>query len=269
MPHPRPVVAGLTESARRLRRAARRREETRGDRHAGWRVAKPLAFAGAGMLLVASAVNSNGTDLRPERYQSLADLAEQQSQRVEALQQDVTDLNADIAELSAGLQSRELTRLDRRIAALEEPAGLQAVAGPGLTVVLDDAPEEGRDAAGENRKNALVHQQDLQAVVNAMWAGGAEAVTIQGQRIITTTGIKCVGNTVILHGVPFSPPYRISGIGDSASMVGQLGDSAYLQGYLQSVADYGLGWEVLPEPRIEAPAYDGSLEMRYAAAADS
>ena len=58
--------------------------------HAGWRVAKPLAFAGAGLLLVASAVNSDGTDLRPERYQSLADLAQQQSQRVASLQQEIT-----------------------------------------------------------------------------------------------------------------------------------------------------------------------------------
>ena len=53
-----------------------------------------------------------------------------------------------------------------------------------------------------------MHQQDIQAVVNALWAGGAEAMTIQGQRVISTTGIKCVGNTVVLHGVPYSPPYR-------------------------------------------------------------
>jgi uncharacterized protein YlxW (UPF0749 family) len=257
-------VGGAPEAFKRLRRAARRRAETRGDRHAAWRVAKPLAFAGAGMLLVASAVNSDGTDLRPERFQSLADLAQQQSQRVETLQQEVSTLNADIEDLSAGLESAQLTRLEKQADRLADPAGMRAVEGPGLTVVLDDAPEKGRAEAGDDVENAIVHQQDIQAVVNAMWAGGAEAMTIQGQRVISTTGIKCVGNTVILHGVPYSPPYEISAIGDSATMVGSLGDSAYLRAYLQSVADYGLGWEVTPEASVQAPAYEGSTDLQYA-----
>ena len=258
------ISAGLPEALTRLRRAAHRRAETRGDRHAVWRVAKPVAFAGAGLLLVASAVNSDGTDLRPERYQSLADLAQQQSQRVEALQAQIATLDDDIDSLSAGLESAQLTRLEKQAARLAEPAGMEAVQGPGLTVVLDDAPEEGRAEAGDDVENAIVHQQDIQAVVNGMWAGGAEAMTIQGQRVISTTGIKCVGNTVILHGVPYSPPYVISAIGDSASMVGALGDSAYLRAYLQSVADYGLGWEVIPEAQVQAPAYAGSTDFQYA-----
>ena len=83
------------------------------------------------------------------------------------------------------------------------------VRGPGLTVTLDDAPERRDRLGGHATPNDLVvHQQDIQAVVNALWAGGAEAMTIQGQRVIATTGIKCVGNTVVLHGVPYSPPYR-------------------------------------------------------------
>ena len=53
-------------------------------------------------------------------------------------------------------------------------------------------------------------------MVNALWSGGAEAMTIQGQRVISTTGIKCVGNTVLLHGVPYSPPYVITAVGDHA-----------------------------------------------------
>jgi uncharacterized protein YlxW (UPF0749 family) len=263
------VVAGISESLRRLRRASVRRAETRGERHTAWRVVKPVAFAAAGLLLVVSAVNADGADLRPERTQSLADLAEQQSSRVEQLQADIAELNTDIDELSAGLRSAELDRLEARVDELEMPAGLQAVEGPGLTVVLEDAPEKARDAAGDDVTSAIVHQQDIQAVVNAMWAGGAEAMTLQGQRVISTTGIKCVGNTVILHGVPYSPPYRISAIGDSAEMVGALGDSPYIQNYLDAVKRYDLGWELVSEASIEAPAYDGVTEMRYAQRADA
>jgi uncharacterized protein YlxW (UPF0749 family) len=262
------IFAGLSESARRLRRAAARRAETRGDRHTVWRVVKPAAFAGAGLLLVASAVNADGADLRPERTESLADLAQQQSERVEQLQADIAELNADIDEMSAGLRSAELDRLERRVGELEMPAGLEAVEGPGVTVTLEDAPKQAQEDAGEDIKSAIVHQQDIQAVVNALWAGGAEAMTLQGQRVISTTGIKCVGNTVILHGVPYSPPYRISAIGDSADMVGALGDSAYIQAYLDGVRKYGLGWQLESEASIEAPAYDGVTEMRYAEQAD-
>jgi uncharacterized protein YlxW (UPF0749 family) len=135
-------------------------------------------------------------------------------------------------------------------------------------VVLDDAPRDQELPENVDTNRLVVHQQDIQAVVNALWAGGAEAMTLQGQRVISTTGIKCVGNTVILHGVPYSPPYRISAIGDSADMVGALGDSAYIQAYLDGVRKYGLGWQLESEASIEAPAYDGVTEMRYAEQAD-
>ena len=85
--------------------------------------------------------------------------------------------------------------------------------GPTVSVTLDDAPSSVA-ANGVDADLLVVHQQDIQAVVNALWSGGAEAMTIQGQRVISTTGIKCVGNTVVLHGVPYAPPYVISAIGD-------------------------------------------------------
>ena len=65
-------------------------------------------------------------------------------------------------------------------------------------------------------------------MANALWAGGAEAMTIQGQRVVSTTGIKCVGNTVVLHGVPYSPPYRISAIGPTGEMLASVNASPYI-----------------------------------------
>ena len=79
-------------------------------------------------------------------------------------------------------------------------------------MTLDRRPR-GACSTDETRDplDVVVHQQDIQAVVNAMWRAGAEAVTIQGQRVISTTGIKCDGNLVSLHGVPYYPPYEIVG----------------------------------------------------------
>ena len=83
-----------------------------------------------------------------------------------------------------------------------------------MTITLTDAPDAVQDSVAEDDvSNLVVHQQDIQAVANALWAGGAEAMTIQGQRVVSTTGIRCVGNSVVLHDVPYAPPYVIRAIG--------------------------------------------------------
>ena len=248
----------------RLLRAEERRARQRRSRSWWWRLCTPAAFAAAGALLMTSQINAGGTDLRPGRYDSLADLAERQSDRVQALRQDVTRLNGEIEQLTDRIDEAGLSEVQAEVEALQAPAGLTAVHGPGLTVTLDDAPASIRESAGDLVGDAIVHQQDIQAVVNALWAGGAEAMTIQDQRVVSTTGIKCVGNTVILHGVPYSPPYRISAIGDADEMRRSLLGSAYVQGYLQAVEVWQLGWDVEEEDDISVPAYEGSMELRYA-----
>ena len=104
-----------------------------------------------------------------------------------------------------------------RVARLQEVSGLTASRGPGVRVTLTDAPRS-VDVPGLDPNVLVVHQQDIQAFVNALWTGGAEAISLQGQRLISTTGIKCVGNTVVLDGVPYSPPYVIEAIGDPARL---------------------------------------------------
>src|SRR5690606_41382455 len=69
-------------------------------------------------------------------------------------------------------------------------------------------------SSGLHPDDLVVHQQDLEAVINALWAGGAEALMVQDQRITSLSSVRCVGNVLLLHGRHYSPPYRISAIGD-------------------------------------------------------
>jgi uncharacterized protein YlxW (UPF0749 family) len=120
---------------------------------------------------------------------------------------------------------------------------------------------------GEINPNRLVvHQQDIQAVVNAMWQGGAQAVTLQGQRIVSTTGIKCEGNAVLIQGVPYSQPYVISAIGDPSAIETAIDRDDDVSAYRSDAAipSIGVGWSLDADDRIEAPAYDGLLDIRYA-----
>ena len=97
-------------------------------------------------------------------------------------------------------------------------AGLDPVRGPGLVVTLNDAQ---RDADGRFPRDAspddlVVHQQDIQAVLNALWSAGAEGIQMQDQRIIATSAPRCVGNTLLLNGRTYSPPYVITAVGNPA-----------------------------------------------------
>ena len=82
--------------------------------------------------------------------------------------------------------------------------------------------------------------------------------------MISTTGIKCVGNTVVLHGVPYAPPYEITAIGDVPALLEALEQSEYIAGYRTYVEAYDLGYEVTVQDDVEMPAYQGSNELRYA-----
>ena len=90
-----------------------------------------------------------------------------------------------------------MTKLQRRVDELRGPSGLRPVSGPGVTVTLQDAPQEVLDQAAEDGEppgdTLVVHQQDIQAVVNALWLGGAEAISIRTSGSSRTTGIKCAG----------------------------------------------------------------------------
>lgn len=217
----------------------------------------------AGLMIVVSSINARGTDLRPGRNTELVDLVQQQSRTNATLQDQLAEQRRSVDELTAAeLPEGQGAGVDQELA---QQAGLTALSGPGVSVELTDAPLEVAPPGVEGDL-LVVHQQDIQSVVNAMWAGGAEAMSIQGQRVISTTGIKCVGNTVVLHGIPYSPPYVITAIGDQGRMEASLKGSSYLEVYRQYVLAYGLGYQQRRVSSADLPAYEGSTKLRWARA---
>jgi len=249
---------------RRVRAALARRVRTREDRSLGWRLLVLAVFLLAGALFITSALTSDGTDLRAGRYGDLGTVVSQQRQETDRLRAEANDLAKEVSTLSEQVGGSEVEEVRAAADALRQPAGLVAVKGPGLTISLDDAPEEVVDSADIEVDKLVVHQQDIQAVANALWAGGAEAMTIQGQRVISTTGIKCVGNTVVLHDVPYSPPYIITAVGNPDAMLTSVNANPYIEIYLQYVERYQLGWQVEAHTEVALPAYEGSLDLSYA-----
>lgn len=235
-----------------------------------WRLGVPAACAVAGLLAVTSMVNARGTDLRPGRYTDLVGLVSEQRARVQDLRGEVRSLQSAVDRLAAQVRGTRVDQLQREINRAGISAGLRGLSGAGLRVALDDAPRGESVPAGTDPNLLVVHQQDLQAVVNALWAGGAEGMSLQGQRIVSTTGVKCVGNTVVLQGVPYAPPYRIVAVGDPRAMYAALVASPEVQNYRDYVGPpYNLGWSLRSERRLSVPAYTGPLTMQYATLASA
>lgn len=253
---------GAHQGSRGPRRQSRRR--------VALRTTTLLVFVIAGGLFATSALNSRGLDLRASSVTDLDTVVRQAATRTDGLQQRVADLNKEVNRLGSTVDDTEVRRAQRAVKEISGPAAFAPVRGRGVTVTLEDAPQSVRDEAVQSGsvpvEQLLVHQQDIQAVVNALWAGGAEAMTLQRQRVINTTGIKCVGNTVRLHGVTYAPPYVISAIGDPASLARALDEDPYVQGYRRYSTTYQLGYAARAE-RLALPAYDGSADLRYASVA--
>ena len=207
----------------------------------------------AGAMLTASAIAARGTDLRG--------LVATQAQRNEQLRGEVAEVRAEVEEL--GHQQGASPELEKQQRVVAEQAAVVPVTGPGMRVTLTDAPTDVRPA-GVDDDALVVHQQDIQAVVNALWKGGAEAVSIQGQRIISTSGIKCVGNSVVLHGIPYAPPYVIEAIGDAGRMAAALKESRALTTYRQYADAYGLGYRESVESSVSLPAFQGASGITHA-----
>lgn len=245
----------------------------RTTRARAWRGLTLAGFAVAGGLFVTSGLTADGLDLRVSSVSDLDTVVHRERSRTDGLQKQVADLNREVSSLSRNVDDTSVAKLQARVDRLRDPAGLAAVAGPGVTVTLNDAPEEEINRVIESgevtAEDLVVHQQDIQAVVNALWAGGAEAITVQDQRVISTTGIKCVGNTVILHGVPYSPPYVIKAIGPQSEMLDSLELNDYIAAYRVIADEYQLGFDIETVTSHKLPAFAALLELKYAKAAGS
>jgi uncharacterized protein YlxW (UPF0749 family) len=237
-----------------------------------WHSLVVVAAALAGLLFATSAYTARGTDLRSSGRSRLTELIASQQRRVASLEGTAGRLRGEVDKATAGaaLGNGAVRDITAANDTLGVPVGLSALTGPGVTVSLDDAP---RLAPGEQRPgnptpdDLVVHEQDVLAVINALWAGGADAVTVMGERIVATSTVRCVGNTLLLHGAVYSPPFVVSAIGDRARLVRALNASRGVQLFLSFVAAFGLGFDVEEADVLDVPAYTGSLELAHAQAA--
>ncbi|MDX6211361.1 MAG: hypothetical protein QOF82_448 [Frankiales bacterium] len=212
------------------------------------RAAAAAAAVLAGLILVTASSETRRS--APSVARARADLVGQVQQRtseVTALQGQILALSAKVAQLrQAGLAGSSSGRsLVARLADLQMAAGAVPVTGPAVRVTLTDAKlPAGPTDPTQQDQGGQVLDSDLQHVVNALWASGAEAVAVNGQRVTALTSIRAAGDAIVVDFRPVDPPYVVTAVGDPDTLEQSFVSSsaaAALRTYSQA---YGLGFVV-------------------------
>ncbi|WP_083431782.1 DUF881 domain-containing protein [Actinomyces urinae] len=167
---------------------------------------------------------------------------------------------AAVKELSADNEEM-YKQIDQMITAVPDQPQLPVsertrveLAGPGVTVTLNDAPIPEPLPEGVVADDLVIHQQDIEAVFNALRSGGAEALSVQGRFVRADSKVSCVGNVINIDGKLYSPPYEIGAIGDAAKMRGALAQDPQIAVLGEYVARFNLGYSVRDEAKVRISA---------------
>lgn len=224
---------------------------------AGRRKAKALLAVGLLLLGFVLAASYRGT-LRqaPESErtrQALVRDVQDGSALTDSLQRRAETLSGQLTrERDAALTaSRAGDRAGAEVRRLEEAAAQRAVHGPGVTVTVGDAsggdqvdPTTGQRVPTPVDDNGRIRDRDLQALVNALWAAGAEAVSIGGQRLAPTTTIRAAGEAILVDLRPVQSPYGIEAVGDPATLLPRFADSDAARRFQSYTGLYGIQFSV-------------------------
>ncbi|MER5947443.1 DUF881 domain-containing protein [Streptomyces sp. NPDC001904] len=225
-------------------------------------------FALAGLIFFTSFNTAKGTNIRTDAsLLKLSDLIQERSHKNQELEEANSGTRGDVERLAQrddGSTKAEDEKLDR----LQKASGTKKLTGEAISVTLDDAPPDATvrlpGYPDPQPDDLVIHQQDLQAVVNALWHGGAKGIKVMDQRLIGTSAVRCVGNTLILQGRVYSPPYKITAVGDPEKLKAAVAASPEIQTYMLYVNAYGLGWKVEDDGAVTLPGYSGTVDLHYA-----
>jgi uncharacterized protein YlxW (UPF0749 family) len=190
---------------------------------------------------------------------------------VNALERQRNQLETDLAEKKKKLEEFEqaagkdqglMKAMQDQLEVARTEAGLIPLKGPGIVIELADSPKS--PTPKDDPYYFIVHDADLDTLVNELWASGAEAVSINEQRIVTTTSIRCVGPTVLINAVRLASPYKVKVVGPSKDLEGALRTPGGFMDYMTPAVQHGVSVRIVRHEELDIPEYKGSLIFRYA-----
>jgi uncharacterized protein YlxW (UPF0749 family) len=227
-----------------------------------WQVTLSVALLVLGFLIAAQ-LSAEGPRIRytsQERVPLVETVLGLQSQQ-DALKDQILSLRGQIGALDAqqpGSAAQEKA-LDSELEATRIAGGLAQLSGPGLAFRLQDADS----AVGVGNSEGLVTARDVRTIVQELWLAGAEAVSVNGERIVTTTAILDIGNSILINSAYLAPPYEITAIG-AAHLYDRVSSSAsFVEFVKKRVEPAGLHLSFAEPDSVTVPAFAGTVAGRY------
>lgn len=226
-----------------------------------------LVLALLGFLLVTAARTASATKAsEAPRKERLISLIEQRRSQIDDLDAAVRDLRGQLRdkESARSRTDRASAQKARDVATLAAQAGASSVAGPGLRVKVSDASSIPADV--QEASAYRISDVDLQLLVNALWASGAEAIALNGNRIVATTSIRAAGETIVVNFRPLSPPYRLEAVGADDE---RFGDSEIARRMRRWRTLFGLGFSTARVDTLKLEPFTGRVGIGVATPAEA
>lgn len=243
-----PVDPDYAAAADRPRLSGRRR----------WAMTLVVIMIGSMLAVSTLQTTRSAPALETERRELISRIHAAEAEQ-DQLRSRVASLATEIADLRSAALGADGTTRDREatIARLETAAGGRAVKGPGVVIVVDDAPK----SRGDARDRVL--DTDLQMLANGLWAAGAEAIDINGHRLSDLTAIRSAGDAITVDYRSLTRPYRVQAIGDRHSLEARFVESSGGAWWNELAENRRMRYEIRTEASVVLPA-DPSMVLRHA-----
>ena len=194
------------------------------------------------------------------RAQELQAQLNREMEKNSSLAAELEDAKAQISEFRKNSENSGAISsiVNQQLENAEKLAGLVSLTGPGVTVTLSDAKNGPPSVSAES---LIIHDSDIRTVVNELLASGAEAISINGERIVSTSAIRCVGPTVIINNTRLSSPFVVTAIGDAKTLEAGL---IIKGGVVDALTPWGINVTIAKFEKLEVPAFTGVSTFKYA-----
>ncbi|WP_027366079.1 DUF881 domain-containing protein [Desulfotruncus alcoholivorax] len=206
------------------------------------------AFMGLMLAVQFRAANRAPGGIPTDRAKEMMTELKQVNHERDNLTKEINDLTYKLNQLNKG-RTEALNALNSELGKVRMLAGLVTVTGPGIEVVLDNPENGGKTTSPEL---SFIQDQDLLGLVNELWGSGAEAISINGQRIIATTEIRLAAPFININTTRVVPPYQVLAIGSPDSMANAL---ELPGGLVEYYRDIGFQVTVEKHDDLTIPAY--------------
>ena len=235
-----------------------------GNKYIGPLTAFSVVLGGLIGLSLKTQLNIRQQSLPSNRFPGLASAYLDQQDRLADANKEIERLRTRITKYENEMSSASgrVELINQSLQEAKFMSGLTEVQGPGVQITLQDSTKRNTTMTGLALENFIIHDVDIQRVVNELHAAGCEAVSVNEQRVVANTAIRCVGPSIQVNGIALSPPYVIKAIGDPAGMYTALDMLGGLMKDVQAVDPSMM--QVEKKTGLVVPAYNGSSVFRFA-----